>query len=124
MKHILCTAVLAGGMVAGATLAFLAPTTGSHIYAQNFSRFPTPSGRFYSPYAYGPYGSYSQGSGNAFSQGSPRLFSYGPTPLPPPAYESWPPTGPNLYNNPPYGGSFYSRPMVGPAYDPFRNGRY
>jgi len=63
-------------MVAGATLAFLAPTTGSQIYAQNYSRFPTPSGRFYSPYAHGPYGSPSQGYGNAFEIHGPTLKAF------------------------------------------------
>jgi hypothetical protein len=124
MKRIIHSAVLLGSVVAGAALAFLGPHTGSRLYAQNYSGFPTPSGRYYNPYASGPYGSYQQGIGNAFSQGSPNMFSRGLAPLPPPAYSSWPPTGPNLYQNRPYGGSFYARPMVGPSYDPFRNGRY
>jgi hypothetical protein len=121
MTCIIRSAVLVGGMAVGAALAFLAPTTGSRIYAQNYSRFPTPSGRYYNPYAHGPSGSYSQGVGNAFSQDSPSRFSFGP--IQPPPSASWPPTGPNLYNNPPYGGTFYYRPTVGPPYNPFRNGR-
>jgi hypothetical protein len=121
MKHVVRSMVFVGGIVVAAGLAFFAPTPGSEVHAQNVSRFTTPSGRFYNPYAHGPFGSYTQGIGNAFSAGSPSRFTVGP-PQPAP-YGTWPPLSPNLYNNPRYGGTFYYQPMVGPQYDPFRNGR-
>ena len=91
-------------------------------HAQGTTVFPTPNGRYYNPYRSGPYGSYSQGGGGAFSAGSPNMFNQGQT-LPPAPYAYNPSQWQNLYTNQPYGGRFYFRPIVGPAYDPFRNGR-
>jgi len=90
-------------------------------YAQGTTMFPTPSGRYYNSYRSGPYGSYSQGVGSPFSAGSSNMFNRGGTLPAANAYD--PNQWPNLYTNQPYGGRFYFRPMVGPAYDPFRNGR-
>jgi len=90
-------------------------------YAQGTTMFPTPSGRYYNSYRSGPYGSYSQGIGGTFSAGSANMFNSGITLPAANAYD--PNQWPNLYTNQPYGGRFYFRPMVGPAYDPFRNGR-
>jgi hypothetical protein len=89
--------------------------------AQGTTMFPTPSGRYYNSYRSGPYGSYPQGVGGAFSAGSSSMFNRGGTLPAANAYD--PNQWPNLYTNQPYGGRFYFRPMVGPAYDPFRNGR-
>jgi hypothetical protein len=95
---------------------FVSPSVGSRADAQGNSPFSTPTGRYYNAYRSGPYGSYSQGIGGPFSQGTPNMFDRGLSPMVP--------VGPvNLYQNQPYGGQFYFRPMVGPAYDPFRNGR-
>jgi hypothetical protein len=111
--------VLAG--VVATAAAGLLPPMGGNADAQDNSMFPMPSGRYYNPYAYGPAGSYTQRYGGAFSPGASNMFSRGPVPYSPPAYA--PGAGVNLYPNRPYGGTFYFRPMVGPAYDPFRNGR-
>jgi hypothetical protein len=89
--------------------------------AQGTTMFPTPNGRYYNSYRSGPYGSYGQGAGGAFSAGSPNMFNSGATLPAANAYD--PSQWPNVYTNRPYGGQFYFRPMVGPAYDPFRNGR-
>jgi len=89
--------------------------------AQGTTMFPTPSGRYYNSYRSGPYGSYSQGIGGTYSAGSPNMFNQGGSLPAANAYD--PNQWPNLYTNQPYGGRFYFRPMVGPAYDPFRNGR-
>jgi hypothetical protein len=100
-----------GLAVAMATMSFV-----GRARAQGPTMFPTPDGRYYNSYRSGPYGSYSQGIGGAYSQGTPNMFDRG---LPPMVNN-----GPvNLYQNQPYGGRFYFQPMVGPAYDPFRNGR-
>ena len=93
----------------------------TRLWAQGTTLFPTPSGRYYDPYRAGPYGSESQGVGGVYSAGSPNLFTQGATLPPTNAYN--PSQWPNVYTNQPYGGRFYFRPMVGPAYDPFRNGR-
>ena len=90
-------------------------------WAQGTTLFPTPNGRYYNSYRSGPYGSYSQGAGGTFSAGSPNKFNSGGSVPAANAYD--PNQWPNLYTNQPYGGRFYFRPMVGPAYDPFRNGR-
>lgn len=115
MKSILHGSVL--NAIAAASFAMLiALITAESVHGQGPSLFTTPSGRYYNPYTYGPYGSTTQGIGGPFSQGSPGMFNQGP---PPP-----PVVGPvNLYQNPRYGAQPHIRPMVGPAYDPFRNGR-
>lgn len=105
--------------------AALASAGRAEAQQKDITPFPTPSGRYYNAYRSGPYGSYWQGAGNPFSAGSPNMFNRGPTVPAANAYDYYrnPDTWPNVWSNRAYGGRFYFRPMVGPAYDPFRNGR-
>jgi len=107
--------------VAGMTVLIAAGVFVDLAAAQGTTMFPTPNNRYYNPYRFGAYGTSSQGVGGAFSAGSPNMFNQGPTLPAANAYD--PNQWPNLYTNKPYGGQFHFRPMVGPAYDPFRNGR-
>src|SRR3954468_19119166 len=120
MKAGILVSWLRGALLSAALLVCATSLVG-RAHGQGTTMFPTPNNRYYNPWRSGPYGSPGQGVGGAFSAGSPNMFTQGVPLQPANAYD--PSQWPNVYTNKPYGGQFYFRPMVGPAYDPFRNGR-
>jgi hypothetical protein len=126
MKNASAMSLLPSAVV-GFALLMLATVFADRAWGQqkDTTMFPTPSGRYYNSWRSGPYGSSSQGVGSQFSAGSPNMFNQGGTVPTANAYDYYrnPDSWPNAWSNQAYGGRFYYRPMVGPAYDPFRNGR-